>query len=148
MPAPRPVCQNKAPIDFNQWLPIQRAGVACLSLPPSRLRDYAAVWRGRAAALAPVLEAHGFRFAPPRACMYLWCQLPEGLGVDDLQFCRQLVAATGIALSPGRGFGPGGVGWVRFALVQPEEVLRRAGETVGRFAGGLRAAAGSSEGAS
>lgn len=72
--------------------------------------------------------------------MYVWAKLPEGLGVDDLQFCQQLVAATGIAISPGRGFGPGGVGYVRFALVQPEAVLQQAAETVGKFAERLKAA--------
>jgi aspartate/methionine/tyrosine aminotransferase len=45
--------------------------------------------------------------------------------MNDLEFCQQLVSATGIALSPGRGFGPGGVGFVRFALVQPEAVLQQ-----------------------
>ena len=54
---------------------------------------------------------------------YLWARLPEGLPVNDLEFCLGLVASTGVALSPGRSFGPGGVGYVRFALVQPEEVL-------------------------
>lgn len=68
------------------------------------------------------------------AGMYIWAKLPDGLGVNDLEFCQQLVAETGVALSPGRGFGPGGVGYVRFALVQPEAVLQRAAETVGRFA--------------
>ena len=43
---------------------------------------------------------------------------------DDLDFCTRLVMSTGVALSPGSGFGPGGHGYVRFALVQPEEVLR------------------------
>lgn len=51
-----------------------------------------------------------------------------------------MVAATGIAISCGRGFGPGGVGYVRFALVQPEAVLQKAAEAVGRFAEELRAA--------
>lgn len=74
------------------------------------------------------------------AGMYIWGKLPDGLGVNDLEFCQQLVQHTGIALSPGRGFGPGGVGYVRFALVQPEAVLQQAAETVGAFAEGLKAA--------
>jgi aspartate/methionine/tyrosine aminotransferase len=77
--------------------------------------------------------------------MYLWAALPPGCGIDDLQFCLQLVARAGIAISPGRGFGPGGVGSVRFALVASEEELRAAGETVGRFADELRAKAASAE---
>jgi aspartate/methionine/tyrosine aminotransferase len=129
----------KAPIDFHQYLGIQRAGVACLQLPHTRTRAYAEVWRRRAQALAPLLQQHGFKLPTPAACMYLWCALPAGLGVDDVQFCHQLVAATGIALSPGHGFGPGGHGYVRVALVQPEEQLRQAAEAIGQFVQQLRA---------
>jgi aspartate/methionine/tyrosine aminotransferase len=71
--------------------------------------------------------------------MYVWAKLPEGVQLDDLQFCQQLVAETGVALAPGRGFGPGGVGFVRFALVQPMEQLTAAAEAVGAFADKLRA---------
>eukprot|EP00775_Hariotina_reticulata_P005383 gene5383-5618_t len=127
----------KAPIDFNQYIGIQRMGVACLKLPVQRVRDYAKVWQQRAAALAPVLQAHGWQLPTPRACMYVWCKLPAGLaacGIDDLQFCRRLVSETGIAISPGRGFGPGGVNYVRFALVQPEAVLLETARAVARFA--------------
>lgn len=60
----------------------------------------------------------------PRAAMYLWLRLPAG--VDDMQYCKRLVAQTGVALAPGRGFGPGGFGFVRVALVQPEGVLQAA----------------------
>lgn len=53
-----------------------------------------------------------FIVTPPCACtpgMYLWGRLPQGCP-DDLTFCQQLVAEEGVALSPGRGFGPGGHG--------------------------------------
>lgn len=75
------------------------------------------------------------------AGMYIWVKLPTDLGLDDLQFCQRLVAETGIALSPGRAFGPGGEGHVRFALVQPVEQLIAAAEAVGAFADRLRAGA-------
>ncbi|KAF8061968.1 dapL [Scenedesmus sp. PABB004] len=121
----------KAPIDFNQYLGIQRMGVACLRLPPSVTRDYAAVWERRAAALVDALAAHGWAQPAPRACMYVWARLPDGVaGGDDVAFCEQLVAATGVALAPGRGFGPGGAGHVRFALVRPEGELRAAAAAV------------------
>jgi hypothetical protein len=47
---------------------IQQMGVACLKLPVQRVRDYAKVWEKRAAALAPVLQAHGWQLPTPRAC--------------------------------------------------------------------------------
>ena len=33
---------------------------------------------------------------------------------------------AGVVLGPGRGFGPGGKGYVRFALVHPEDRLKEA----------------------
>lgn len=58
----------QAPIDFNQYLGIQRAGIACLKLPQQRVREYAAVWRQRAAALVPVLRQFGWQLPEPKAC--------------------------------------------------------------------------------
>lgn len=72
--------------------------------------------------------------------MYVWAKLPEGYS-DDTAFCLALVAATGVAISPGSGFGPGGRGYVRFALVQPEGVLRDAARKVGEFLASPAAAA-------
>jgi hypothetical protein len=60
----------QAPIDFNQYLGIQRAGIACLQLPQQRVREYAAVWRQRAAALVPVLRRFGWKLPEPKACKY------------------------------------------------------------------------------
>ena len=62
--------------------------------------------------------------------MYIWAKLPDG--IDDLEFCMGLVAEQGVALSPGRGFGPGGHGHVRIALVQPAGVLRECAARIGR----------------
>ena len=40
---------------------------------------------------------------------------------------------TGVALGPGRGFGPGGQGCVRFALVVSEERLLEAAKRIGAW---------------
>lgn len=64
---------DQAPIDFNQYLGIQRAGIACLQLPQHRVREYAEVWRRRAAALVPVLRQHGWTLPEPKACEWCGC---------------------------------------------------------------------------
>ncbi|GLC55357.1 hypothetical protein PLESTB_000976200 [Pleodorina starrii] len=140
----------KAPIDFNQYKGIMRMGVACLRLPREVVRRDAAVWQRRAEAMAGALRAAGCEVRMPTAGMYLWLKLPAvaakgddkggetGDGADledDVAFCRRLVAETGVALSPGQGFGPGGRGYVRVALVQPEAVLE---ECAGRIAEAMR----------
>jgi hypothetical protein len=44
-------------------------GIACLQLPDSRLREYAAVFRARAAALTAALRARaGWDVEMPKAC--------------------------------------------------------------------------------
>ncbi|KAG2439647.1 hypothetical protein HXX76_004997 [Chlamydomonas incerta] len=126
----------KAPVDFNQYKGIMRMGVACLQLPQEGVRRDARVWAARAAAMVESLRRAGCGDVDmPKACMYVWLRLPAG--VDDVAFCQRLVADTGIALSPGRGFGPGGAGFVRVALVQPEGVLAAAAE---KIAAAMRAA--------
>ena len=123
----------KAPIDFNQYLGIQRMGMAALAIPQERLQADAQTWAHRRKAMVETLSEQGWEVPLPQAGMYLWARLPVGLPFDDLQFAKELVAQTGVALSPGRAFGPGGEGYVRFALVQPEEVLRQAALKIGAF---------------
>ncbi len=123
----------KAPIDFNQYVGIQRMGMAALEVSQERLQAYAQTWANRREAMVSALAEQGWQVPLPQACMYLWAALPVGLGLNDLEFAKDLVAQTGVALSPGRAFGPGGVGYIRFALVQPEAVLREAAEKIGRF---------------
>ena len=57
--------------------------------------------------------------------MYVWTKLPEGFS-DDTAFCLGLIEATGVAVSPGSGWGPGVVGSGRGALVPPEGALEAA----------------------
>jgi aspartate/methionine/tyrosine aminotransferase len=60
------------------------------------------------------------------------------MGGDDVAFCRQLIADTGVSLGPGSGFGPGGAGYVRFALVAPEERLTEAARRIGKWLASLQ----------
>ncbi|TFU26430.1 aminotransferase class I/II-fold pyridoxal phosphate-dependent enzyme [Thermus tengchongensis] len=112
----------KGVVDFNQYAGILRMGVAALKTPREVTRGFAQVYRERALGMAEALEG-ALSLLPPKATMYLWGRLPEG--VDDLEFTLSLVE-RGVALAPGRGFGPGGKGWVRIALVRPLKELLEA----------------------
>jgi aspartate/methionine/tyrosine aminotransferase len=48
------------------------------------------------------------------------------------------VAQTGVAVSPGSGFGKGGEGYVRFALVHDPDILEAAVEKIAAFLGSNR----------
>jgi N-succinyldiaminopimelate aminotransferase len=73
--------------------------------------------------LVPVLERKGYRIAGGAATMYLWVELPAGVGSEAL--ARRLLE-HGMVVSPGTFFGPSGDGYVRIALVPTEDECRRA----------------------
>jgi LL-diaminopimelate aminotransferase len=56
--------------------------------------------------------------------MYLWIPVPAGS--TDWEVTERLLAEERIVITPGSGFGPGGVGYVRISLVAPPETLREA----------------------
>jgi aspartate/methionine/tyrosine aminotransferase len=86
--------------------------------------------------MAAVLSAAGWPVRLPSMALYLWLELPpaaRAAGLDAEGFCGRLLEATGVCLTPGNGFGPGGEGHVRLALVHPSEVLERAGQRIGQW---------------
>jgi LL-diaminopimelate aminotransferase len=58
-------------------------------------------------------ERVGLEYLPTEASLYLWVAVPGG---DDEAYALRLME-EGIIVAPGRGFGPGGEGHVRIALV-------------------------------
>ncbi|WP_293913434.1 aminotransferase class I/II-fold pyridoxal phosphate-dependent enzyme [Deinococcus sp.] len=114
----------KGAIDFHPYLGIQAAAVAALGSPPSGLD----VFEARRDALVAALRDLGWTLDLPQASMYVWAA-PPGLR-DSLAYAVRLAEQTGVALAPGRAFGEAGEGYVRFALVQPPEVLREAARLI------------------
>ena len=54
--------------------------------------------------------------------MFLWADIPDPYKhMDSVEFCSHLVTEANVATSPGVGFGPGGEGHVRFAMIENEQ---------------------------
>ena len=59
--------------------------------------------------------------------MFVWAEIPgEYRHLGSVEFAVMLTREAKVAVSPGAGFGPGGDGFVRFALVENEERIRQA----------------------
>jgi len=59
--------------------------------------------------------------------MFVWAPIPEPYEeYRSLEFSKLLVEEANVAVSPGVGFGPGGEGYVRFALVENEHRIGQA----------------------
>jgi aspartate/methionine/tyrosine aminotransferase len=130
----RALRQIKAVVDFNQYLGILNGAIAALASPPEQIAAMVDTFRSRRDVFVGALQASGWDVASPQAAMYVWAKLPDRWADRSVEFCLELVRQTGVAASPGAGFGKAGEGYVRFALVQSPEVLA---ESVQRMAGFL-----------
>ena len=125
--------QIKAVIDFNQYRGILNGVIAALQGPQDVVKQTVATFQQRRDVFVRALHRIGWQVPIPKATMYVWAKLPEPWQNDSIDFCLQLVAATGVAASPGAGFGKAGEGYVRFALVHEPEVLEAAVEKIAEF---------------
>jgi alanine-synthesizing transaminase len=67
--------------------------------------------------------------------MFVWARIPENYReLGSIDFAKLLVNECDVAVSPGVGFGPGGDGYVRFALIENEQ---RIGQAVRNMRRGL-----------
>jgi alanine-synthesizing transaminase len=59
--------------------------------------------------------------------MFVWAPIPEPYReMGSIEFASVLVRDAHVAVSPGVGFGPGGDGHVRFALIENEQRIAQA----------------------
>jgi alanine-synthesizing transaminase len=59
--------------------------------------------------------------------MFAWAPIPEPYtDMNSVEFASMLVREAEVAVSPGVGFGPGGEGYVRFALIENEQRIQQA----------------------
>jgi alanine-synthesizing transaminase len=59
--------------------------------------------------------------------MFLWAAIPEPYReLGSHEFALRLLREAHVSVSPGAGFGPGGDGFVRFALVENEQRIAQA----------------------
>lgn len=125
--------QIKTIVDFNQYLGILNGAIAALSGGQTEVAQTVNTFRTRRDVFVAALHRMGWVVPSPDATMYVWAPLPEPWKQDSIGFCKALVAATGVAASPGAGFGLCGEGYVRFALVQTPSTLESAVDRIASF---------------
>ena len=116
----------KAVIDFNQSLALQQGAIQALQSFPDWPRQLHPIYRERRDRVVETLTARGWSVPCPEMAMYLWFPLPDGArhrGWSDEDAARELLQRSGVALTPGSGFGAGGRDWLRMALVRPVDEL-------------------------
>jgi aminotransferase len=109
--------------------PLQEAGAAALSLPPSYYQQLAERYRKGRDQLIPALEKAGFVCYRPRGAYYVMTDISAFGANNDVEFASYLVREIGIACVPGSSFykhPKDGSQQVRFAFCKKPETLTEA----------------------
>ncbi|HET6681447.1 MAG TPA: aminotransferase class I/II-fold pyridoxal phosphate-dependent enzyme, partial [Gemmatimonadaceae bacterium] len=124
-------------LDTGAYMGIQAAGVAALESSPEFVPANVAIFRERRDAAVSAFRDAGFEVQAPKATMYLWIPLPDG--IPDRLFADRLMDEEGVIVMPGSGFGAGGAGFFRISFIVEPARLREAATRAGRLLGRLRA---------
>jgi alanine-synthesizing transaminase len=117
----------KSYLDYGTFQPIQIAATVTMNEAVDVPREVQAVYQGRRDALIDGLHRIGWDVPRPRGTMFAWAPIPEPYReMGSVEFASMLVRDAQVALSPGVGFGPGGEGYVRFALIENEQRTQQA----------------------
>ena len=111
----------KSNIDSGIPQAIQRMAITALDGPQDCIEEHNAVYQRRRDRLVETLRAIGMRVQPPRASLYVWARVPDGLTSAD--FAARLIDDIGVVVTPGTGYGAWGEGFVRLSLTIPDDQL-------------------------
>ncbi len=111
----------KSNLDSGVPQAIQRMAIAALEGDQGCIEEHNRVYQRRRDRLVAALTRLGLRVRPPRASLYLWARVPEGM--TSLGFATRLLDEAGVVVTPGTGYGPSGEGYVRLSVTLPDERL-------------------------
>jgi LL-diaminopimelate aminotransferase len=120
----------KSFVDTGAYMGIQYAGVAAIESWETFLPGNLATFRERRDAAVAAFREAGFDCAVPKATMYLWIPLPDGMA--SAAFAERLMEDEGVIVLPGSAFGAGGEGFFRVSFITGPERLREAARRAGR----------------
>ncbi|MBO8137462.1 MAG: LL-diaminopimelate aminotransferase [Desulfotomaculum sp.] len=115
----------KSNIDYGVFTVVQEGAVAALSGPQDCVLENTRIYQRRRDVLVDGLRELGWSMPKPQASMFVWAPLPSNYK-SSREFAIELLEKTGVLVIPGVAFGQQGEGYVRIALVQPEEKLKEA----------------------
>ena len=111
----------KSYLDYGTFQPIQIASIVAMNEATSYPDELRTIYTSRRDTLIEGLQRIGWDVAPPKGSMFIWAPIPEPYKhMGSLAFSTKLVQEADVATSPGVGFGDGGDGHVRFALIENE----------------------------
>lgn len=130
----RALATIKGYYDYGIFQPIQIAGIVAMRLCEDGVDRQAKEYELRRDVLVDGLQRIGWELAAPKASMFVWARYPQSWRdrMGSIDFAMKLLEEAEVAVSPGRGFGDLGEGYLRLALVENEHRLRQAVRQIAR----------------
>ncbi|HEY5103858.1 MAG TPA: aminotransferase class I/II-fold pyridoxal phosphate-dependent enzyme [Acidimicrobiales bacterium] len=111
----------KSYLDYGTFQPVQIAAIVAMNEATEYPEQLRMIYQSRRDTLVARLNRVGWDVVTPRGSMFIWAPIPEPYReMSSLEFSKFLIEEADVATSPGVGFGDGGDGHVRFALIENE----------------------------
>jgi LL-diaminopimelate aminotransferase len=130
----------KSFVDTGQFMAIQAAAIAALENWDIFVPKNRETFAERRDAAVSAFRAAGFECEAPKATMYLWIPLPEG--IPSALFAERLMEEEGVIVLPGSGFGAGGEGFFRISFITSPGRIAEAAQRAGRVLEKMRPRSG------
>ena len=119
--------------DYGIFQPVQIAAIVAMRHCDAAVESMSAEYKLRRDVLCDGLRRLGWELETPKAGMFVWAKIPEPWAkMGSIEFAMKLLSEGGVAVSPGRGFGKEGEGYLRLAIVENDQRLRQAVRQIGR----------------
>lgn len=125
----------KTYMDYGTFMPLQHAAAWALDHGDDLVSEIRSLYESRAHALVKGLRESGFPdVAAPSGTMFVWTKLPERLrSLTSVAATIALIEEAHVGVAPGSGFGEGGEGFIRFALIEDPPRIAEACARLAKF---------------
>jgi len=119
----------KSNMDYGMFVPLQKAAIAAITGDQQCVKETREAYRKRRDCFVTEFGKLGWEIASCPATMFVWAKIPEGFASSQ-EFVEEMITKAGVVMTPGSAFGELGEGYVRIALVQEEEEIKKAAQMV------------------
>jgi LL-diaminopimelate aminotransferase len=118
------ILKIKSNCDSGQFIPVQKAAIAALSLERDYVHNIRKIYDERRKVAKSVLLQKNINFFDTEGTFYLWCKTPKNYTTNE--FCEELLVSHGILVTPGNVFGKLGYDYFRIALTKDKLIIEEA----------------------
>jgi LL-diaminopimelate aminotransferase len=123
------VMRFKSNMDSGMFLPVQRAAVTALSLPPDWHHKLNNIYRLRQKKVFALLDVLQCTYTTMQAGLFVWAKIPAKYR-SGFELSDELLYKKNVFITPGGIFGKAGNNHIRVSLCLPEEKLEEAKQRI------------------